>query len=362
MNPDIHFLNHALGMGGSGLGRTWPNPSVGCVLVKDGAVIATATTADGGRPHAEALALKAAGKMARDATAYVSLEPCAHTGQTPPCAEALIAAGVGRVVIAAQDADPRVSGKGIQILRAAGIEVVEESLPEAAQQHRGFFRRVRHGMPLVSAKLATSADGFMAHAGGQPRWVTGEESRRHVHGVRRQVDAVLTGIGTVLADNPLLTCRLPGAENPRLARVIADRNLRLPLDTDVVKTAHSQPTWVITGTRAVELAASHATELREAGVVLVAVEDESLAPFTILRALGQAGINHVLLEAGPLLSAAFLDAQCIDRLYWYRAPVMLGSAGASPMGALDMRPLSTTSLAFGTDRCDIYELASCLPD
>jgi diaminohydroxyphosphoribosylaminopyrimidine deaminase/5-amino-6-(5-phosphoribosylamino)uracil reductase len=180
--------------------------------------------------------------------------------------------------------------------------------------------------------------------------------------LRGQVDAVLTGIGTVLADDPLLTCRLPGAENSRLVRVVADRHLRLPLASRLVKTASTQPTWVITSTHAIEAAASQATELREAGAALIAVEDEALAPLNILRALGDAGINHVLLEAGPKLFQAFLQARCIDRLYWYRAPMTLGKTGASPIGAVEMAPVSTGTIPLGEDRCDSYELESCLPD
>lgn len=359
---DQHFLQHAVRLGARGLGRTWPNPSVGCVLVKDDQVIATATTADTGRPHAEALALTDAGAMAHGATAYVSLEPCAHEGKTPPCANALIAAKVTRVVVAAQDPDPRVNGKGIAMLKAAGIAVDVLPLPEAATLARGFFRRVQHGLPYVAMKLATSSDHYMAYAAGAPKWLTGEGSRRHAHGVRGRMDAVLTGIGTVLTDDPKLTCRLPGAENPYLVRVVADRNLRLPLEAELVKSAKQQPTWVITTTAAIEAAASHATDLSAEGVVFHAVEDMALAPMTILETLGKQGLTRVLIEAGPALSSTFLKAQCVDTLYWYRAPMMLGSTGASPIAALEPSLRETTRLTIGNDTCDINELESCLPD
>lgn len=361
-STDLHFLYHAIRMGARGLGHTWPNPSVGCVMVKDEYVIAAATTADTGRPHAEALALESAGNEATGATAYVSLEPCAHEDTTPSCAKALIKARVARVVIGANDPDPRTNGKGIALLREAGVAVDTIVLPEAAQLYRGFFRRMHHGLPYVAMKLATSADNYMAYAAGSPQWLTGEAARRHAHGIRGTMDAILTGIGTVLADDPQLTCRLPGAENPYLVRVVADRNLRLPLDCQLVKSARKQPTWVVTTTSAMEAAAAHATDLSATGVVFLAVEDRDLSPISILQALGTQGLTRVMIEAGPALSSTFLKTTCVDRLYWYRAPMMLGSAGASPIRALETTPRETTRLTIGDDTCDTYELGSCLPD
>lgn len=366
-SSDLHFLQHAVRIGARVQGRTWPNPAVGCVLVKDGAVIATGND-DNGRPHAETVALAAAGGMARGTTAYVSLEPCAHTGKTPPCAEALIQAGVARVVIGATDPDPRVNGKGVALLKQAGIAVEELPIPEAFKLGRGFFRRVHHGLPYVAMKLATSMDGYMARRDTAEPWITGPAARRHAHGVRARMDAVLTGIGTVLADDPLLTPRNPGAGNPRLVRIVADRNLRLPLESKLVRTAAQQPTWVITSAKAVEYAASHATELREKGVVIIAIEDEELAPLAILKALAAQGITRVLVECGPLLATNFLRASCVDTLYWYRAPILLGSTGAAAIGALDTwlgsgKPArETANLTLAPDQCGIYEMDSCLPD
>jgi diaminohydroxyphosphoribosylaminopyrimidine deaminase/5-amino-6-(5-phosphoribosylamino)uracil reductase len=359
---DLHFLQHALRMGQRGLGRTWPNPSVGCVLVKNNQVIAAATTAGSGRPHAETQALEIAGAAARGATAYVLLEPCAHIGKTPACAEALINAQVARVVVAAEDPDPRTDGKGIVMLREAGIEVEIIHMPEAINLNRGFFRQVKHDVPYVTMKLATSTDNYMAYAGGAPKWITGETSRRHVHGLRGRMDAVLTGIGTVLADDPRLTARLPGAENPYLVRVVADRNLRLPLDCALVKTARMQPTWVLTTTAALEAAASHATDLSTHGVVFLAAEDEALSPMSMLKTLGSQGITRLLVEAGPALSSSFLKEKCVDTLYWYRAPMMLGNTGAFAIPALDTSVRATARVALGNDTCDIDELESCLPD
>lgn len=334
MSRDAHFLHHAIRMAHRGLGRTWPNPSVGCVLVKNDQVLAATRTADTGRPHAEAQAIALAGDAARGATAYVTLEPCAHHGKTPPCAEALIAAGVARVVIACVDLDPRVSGKGIAMLRAANIAVETISLPEAAQLHHGFFRRIQHGVPHVAMKLATSLDGRMTDANGNSQWITGATARTHGNGLRGRYDCVLTGIGTVLADDPLYTVRAPHVPNPHLARVVCDRNLRLPLTSKLVRTANQQPLWVITHAEAIEKAASHATELREAGVKFLVVEDATLAPQTILKTLAAEGITAALIEAGPALSTAFLAANAVETLHWYRAPILLGNAGKSAIDGL----------------------------
>ncbi|MBX9727134.1 MAG: bifunctional diaminohydroxyphosphoribosylaminopyrimidine deaminase/5-amino-6-(5-phosphoribosylamino)uracil reductase RibD, partial [Rickettsiales bacterium] len=303
-SSDIHFLHHALRVAARGLGRTSPNPSVGCVLVKHNTVLAATLTADGGRPHAETQALAIAGATARGATAYVTLEPCAHTGQTPPCAQALIAAGIARVVIAETDPDPRVAGKGIAMLRAAGIEVslLTTHHSPLTDLNRGFFRRLAHGLPHVAMKLATSTDYFMARGDGGGQWITGEVARAHGNQLRGQYDCVLTGIGTVLADNPQMNVRAPNLPHPNLIRVVADRQLRLPLTSHLVKTANQQPTWVITSAEAVELAASHATELREAGVKFLVMEDATLPPRAILQVLAGEGITRLLIEAGPALS------------------------------------------------------------
>ena len=208
---DLSHMRAALALARRGLGNTWPNPTVGCVVVRDGRVIGRAVTAPGGRPHAEPLALAMAGTAARGATVYVTLEPCCHHGRTPPCTEALIAAGVARVVIASPDPDPRVNGQGIARLRAAGI-VVDAGLlaAEAEDVNAGFFHRVRHGRPLVTLKLASTLDGRIATRTGESRWITGEPARRMAHALRGRHDAVMVGVGTVLADDPDLTCRIPG--------------------------------------------------------------------------------------------------------------------------------------------------------
>ena len=360
MTSDTHFLAHAIRLGEQGLGRTWPNPSVGCVLVKNNQIIAATHTAETGRPHAEAIALAHAGDAARGATAYVSLEPCAHHGITPPCAQALIDAGIARVVIAAMDPDPRVSGQGVAMLEAAGVAVEKIFSPEAARLHRGFFSRVEKNRPYVMMKLATSLDGYMADASGNSQWITGPAARAHGHGLRNRVDAVLTGIGTALADDPMLNVRLPGISHDRLVRIVADRTLRVMVASQLVKTAEMQATWVITSTEAIEQRASHATELRERGVNMIALDDPHLAPASILSALASAGITRLLVEAGPTLSTAFVAANCVDTLIWYRAPIVLGAAGNSAIHALDSSVHATrhrlsASFPVGVDRCDQLE-------
>jgi diaminohydroxyphosphoribosylaminopyrimidine deaminase/5-amino-6-(5-phosphoribosylamino)uracil reductase len=243
---DAAHMRAALSLARRGNGRTWPNPSVGCVIVKDGRVVGRATTAQGGRPHAEPQALAMAGDAARGATAYVTLEPCCFHGRTPPCTDALVAAGVARVVVGVRDPDPRVNGAGLARLRSAGIEVVEGVLEdEAADVVAGFVTRVQRGRPLVTLKLASTLDGRIATRTGESQWITGEPARRMAHALRGRHDAIMVGAGTVLADNPDLTCRIPGFKPLPMVRVVADSHLRLPLTSRLVATAHSAPTWVL---------------------------------------------------------------------------------------------------------------------
>src|SRR5580700_3393612 len=244
---DLPHMRAALALARRGLGSTWPNPAVGCVIVNDGRVVGRGWTQKGGRPHAETEALQRAGVAAKGATAYVSLEPCSHHGKTPPCAEALIVARIARVVAAVEDPDPRVSGAGIARLRDAGVKV-ETGLcaDEAAELNAGFFCRVKHGRPLVTLKLATSLDGRIATPSGESRWITGEAARERAHLLRATHDAVLVGTGTALADDPLLTCRLPGLADRSPVRIVLDRNLRLPATLRLFTEARETPSWVVT--------------------------------------------------------------------------------------------------------------------
>src|SRR6516162_2850511 len=233
-------------LGRRGLGRSWPNPAVGAVVVRDGVIVGRGWTQAGGRPHAETEALARAGDAARSATLYVTLEPCSHHGKTPPCADAIVAAGIARVVSALVDPNPMVAGKGHWRLAQAGVVVeVGVGADEARRAHAGHFRRVQDGRPNIFLKLAVSADDKVALSGRRPVAITGSQARNRVHRMRAMHDAVLTGIGTVLADDPLLTCRLPGMHSP--VRVVLDSSLRLPVTSKLVTTVRQTPVWVVTG-------------------------------------------------------------------------------------------------------------------
>src|SRR5215475_6368773 len=238
-------MQAALALARRGLGAVWPNPAVGCVIVKDGRVVGRGWTQPGGRPHGETEALRRAGPAARGATAYVSLEPCCHWGRTPPCVDALIAAGIQRVVVALEDPDPRVAGGGLRRLRAAGL-TVETGLcaAEAAEVNAGFLCHRSLGRPLVTLKLATSLDGRIATRRGESRWISGSLARDRAHALRASHDAITVGVQTVLADDPQLTCRLPGLNDRSPVRVVIDRHLRIPPAARLIADARQVSTWV----------------------------------------------------------------------------------------------------------------------
>src|SRR5579862_7762436 len=287
---DEHFMAMAIALGISALGSASPNPAVGCVIVKNRKAIAFGRTAPGGRPHAEALALKEAGARARGATAYVSLEPCAHYGQTPPCANALVEAGIKRVVIGCGDPFPKVRGKGIAILKKAGIEVtlgVEED--ECRRINEGFFTRVEKGRPMVTLKLAMTLDGRIATAGGDSQWISGEESRALVHRWRRYSDAVMVGAGTVVADNPRLTCRDEGGRDPY--RVIIDANLRCDPRARVFNERSNASTILVTTAGKLNLADErYGSDKTEILAMKTSGNEIALAP--LLHEFGQRGWNR----------------------------------------------------------------------
>ena len=329
-------MGAALGLARRGLGRTWPNPSVGCILVGiDGRVVGRGHTQPGGRPHAEVEALASAGKAARGATAYVSLEPCAHHGKTPPCAEALVAAGIRRCVIATGDPDPRVAGGGIAILKAAGIEILEGVLEEEARElNAGFFTRIALGRPLITLKLATSLDGKIATLSGESKWITGPSARAIGHQLRATHDAILVGSGTALADDPELTCRLPGLEERSPVRIVLDSRLRLPLSARLVANQTRHPTWLVTG-------ADHAPEklapYREAGVTLIQLptgKSGRVDLAAVLKVLGERGLTRLLVEGGANLATSLLAADLVDRLAWFQAPLVIGDDGMAGIGEL----------------------------
>jgi diaminohydroxyphosphoribosylaminopyrimidine deaminase/5-amino-6-(5-phosphoribosylamino)uracil reductase len=361
---DIAFMHAALGLARRGLGIVWPNPAVGCVIVKDGTVVGRGWTQPGGRPHAETGALGQAGAAARGATAYVSLEPCSHWGETPPCAEALIQAGLRRLVGALEDPDPRVAGQGYAKLEAAGLAVTRDLLAgEAAELNAGFLLRVTHGRPLVTLKVASSLDGRIASHTGASRWITGEPARARGHLLRAQHDAVLVGGRTALIDDPELTCRLPGLAARSPVRVVADGHLRLSLTSRLVRSARRIPTWVLV---LPTTDASRRQAFAECGVELIEVPADpegNLDPPACLAALGARGLTRVLVEGGGRLAAALLRAGLVDRVAWFRAPSVIGGDGvpaAAPFGidAPDAAPrfIRDDAIELGDDRLETYRI------
>ena len=330
MNPrkvDPSHMRAALALAQRGLGQCWPNPSVGCVIVQGGRVVGRGATAPGGRPHAETEALAMAGEAARGATVYVTLEPCNHTGHTPPCTEALIAAGVAQVVVAGADPDPRVDGAGVARLRAAGIEVVTGLLAEEADaMQAGFLTRIRLGRPLVTLKLATTLDGRIATKAGESQWITGPGARAAGHALRGQNDAVMVGVGTVMTDDPALTCRIPGYRRTPIIRVVADSHLRTRLTAGLIATAHTDPTWII---HRGGVPADRRAAFRDLGVTLIEVpgSEAGVDLATGLAALAAAGLTRVLVEGGAQIAAALLRAGLVDRLAWFHAPGIMGGDG-----------------------------------
>jgi diaminohydroxyphosphoribosylaminopyrimidine deaminase/5-amino-6-(5-phosphoribosylamino)uracil reductase len=320
-------MQAALTLARRGLGMTWPNPSVGCVIVRNGRVVGRGTTAPGGRPHAEPIALGMAGEKAKGATAYVTLEPCCHWGRSPPCTEALIAAGIARVVAATTDPDQRVNGQGLARLRAAGI-AVETGLLEADAKDvlLGFSHRVILGRPMVTLKLASTLDGRIATRTGESQWITDAPARRLAHALRGRHDAVMVGVGTVLSDNPELTCRIPGFRPTQIVRVIADSHLRTPLTTRLARTASETPTWFLVREGADPARRTAFTNL---GARLIDVPGASAGVDLAagLRALGAAGLTRILVEGGGQIAAALLRADLVDRIAWFHAPAIMGGDG-----------------------------------
>jgi diaminohydroxyphosphoribosylaminopyrimidine deaminase/5-amino-6-(5-phosphoribosylamino)uracil reductase len=340
---DRRFMQLALTLGRRGLGRTAPNPAVGAVIVKDGIIVGRGWTQPGGRPHAEPEALARAGEATQGATLYVTLEPCSHVGKSPPCADAIIAAGISRVVSAIEDPNPQVAGQGHAKLRAAGIVVdVGTCADEAARDHAGHFRRVRDGRPYVILKLAVSPDDKIGAAGGRPVAITGEAARARVHLLRAQCDAVLIGIGTARADDPLLTCRLPGMVKRSPARVVLDRALRLAGDGKLVHSAREVPLWVMTSDTA---EAPAAAKLGAAGAQILRVKTgaNGLDLPDVLRVLSGKGITRLMVEGGAKVAASFLEAGLVDEVWLLRGPDVIGADGVAALGALPLGSITQSS-------------------
>jgi diaminohydroxyphosphoribosylaminopyrimidine deaminase / 5-amino-6-(5-phosphoribosylamino)uracil reductase len=324
--PQFHLkmMRAALAEARRGLGKTAPNPVVGCLIVRDGAVVGRGWHKKAGTPHAEVHALHQAGELAAGADVYVTLEPCAHFGKTPPCARALVAAGVARVFVAMVDPNPLVAGKGIAILREAGIEVQVGLLEAAAREiNLPFIKWMETKRPYVILKSALTMDGKSATAGGDSRWITGDRSRREVHRLRGVVDAIMVGVGTVVKDDPLLTCRVPGGKDP--IRIVVDSTLRMPRHAAVFNPHSKARTIVATCSRdATQLAAV----VSHGGEILACDELEGRVDLDhLFSQLGELGIQSILLEGGSHLAGAALRAGLIDRCLIFLAPKLVGGVG-----------------------------------
>ncbi|HJP21118.1 MAG TPA: bifunctional diaminohydroxyphosphoribosylaminopyrimidine deaminase/5-amino-6-(5-phosphoribosylamino)uracil reductase RibD [Alphaproteobacteria bacterium] len=344
----------ALGLARRGLGVVWPNPAVGCILVREGRVVGRGWTQPGGRPHAESEALGRAGAAARGATAYVTLEPCAHQGKTPPCTEALIAAGLSRAVVALEDPDPRVKGAGLRALEAAGVALsVGLGAAEAGELNAGFIMRINQRRPLVTLKTATTLDGRIATRSGASQWITGAPARRQAHGLRARHDAILVGSGTLAADDPELTCRLPGLAARSPLRLVLDSHLATPLTAKLVATALTLPTWIIT-LRPAE--AKRRLAFTSAGVEIIEVAADAAGKPDLsdaLAVLAERGVTRLLVEGGSQLAAGFLRAGLVDRLVWFRSPAVIGGDGLPAAAAFGVEELgqSPRFRRLGSARC-----------
>jgi len=352
----------ALDLGRRGLGQTWPNPAVGAVIVKDGVIVGRGWTQKGGRPHAETEALKRAKRDARGATLYVTLEPCSHTGETPPCVDAIVRAGIARVVSALEDPNPQVAGQGHARLREKGIQVeVGLCAEQARRTHAGHIARVTQDRPHVLLKLAISADGKAGFAGRKPAPITGEVARERTFLLRAHSDAILVGIGTVLADNPQLNCRLPGMEERSPIRVVLDTQLAAPLSFGVIATVREQPTWVFCSPKASSVAEEI---LQDKGVQVFRVDEQNgnLDLRQVLKRLSEEGITRLMVEGGPRVAASFVSADLVDEAVLLYGQMTIGREGIDPLEGLPfdalterMKLIETDQL--GSDKLEHYERA-----
>lgn len=356
---DVKFMRSAISLAARGLGNAFPNPAVGCLLVKDNLVIGRGWTQPGGRPHAETEALKQAGTLAEGATAYVTLEPCAHVGKTPPCSGALVDAKIERLVVAVGDPDPRVNGLGLNIMRLAGISVIEDVCrDEAWLANRGFFLTQTQDRPMFTLKLATDKDSNIPgpDEGGDDKWITSPEARKRGHLLRSNHDAVLFGIGTVLSDDPEYTCRLSGLEHTSPIRVVIDSQLRLPLSAKLLKTLDIAPVWVICGRNAPER-----PDLEKLGVKVICAPQSQPDLDWVAKELCKHQLSRVLIETGPTLTNAFLKADLVDEVSWFRSNKTLGIGAVAGFDKKIWEKLELDRVAVlqaGSDRLELYAKGS----
>jgi diaminohydroxyphosphoribosylaminopyrimidine deaminase/5-amino-6-(5-phosphoribosylamino)uracil reductase len=360
---DAKWMEIALRLADRNTGNVCPNPSVGCLIVKGDIIVGRGWTQAGGRPHAEVMALEQAGEKSIGATVYTTLEPCSHYGETPPCSHALISARIKRLVGAMKDPDPRVDGKGYSKLRDAGIEVSEGVLErEATELNRGFIARVTKKIPFVTLKMAMSIDSRIATKTGDSKWITCEKARYSSHFLRSKHDAILTGIGTVLSDNPILNTRISGLENRSPTRIIMDTKLRLPVDSQIVATATECKTIIFTTSAAEKSKKKHIESFGLQVVTLTGNKSGRVSLIETLEFLAAKGINSVLVEGGGILSTEFLRSDLIDELLVYRAPIVLGGDGRAAVEGLGVSDLSAAAAfertgiaSIGTDLMETYK-------
>lgn len=352
---DQRYMKHALSLASKGLGLVAPNPAVGCVIVRfdedpSGVVVGRGVTQPGGRPHAETEALAQAGEAAKGATAYVTLEPCAHHGETDPCTEALIKAGIARVVIGCLDPDPRTAGRGAAMLEEFGIEVTKGVLEgEALSLNRGFFSRVQKGRPMVTVKVATSLDGRIATHRGDSQWITSGAARDRGHLLRAMSDAIMIGSNTAMLDNPSLDCRLPGMEERTPIRIVCDGRLRLPLTSKLCQTASTYRSMLIT------LESSDPLRRRafeDCGVEVLTVPigpNGSLDLTTAMKELAARGLTRILVEGGGHLIASLMNERLVDEVQWFRAPKIIGGDGIAAVQAFGVDHVEDAALLVRQD-------------
>jgi len=361
------MMRRALVLARRGVGKTSPNPAVGCVVVREGAIVGEGWHRRAGTPHAEVHALRQAGDLARGADVYVTLEPCSHFGKTPPCADALVKAGVGRVFVGMVDPNPKICGRGIERLRSAGIEVATGILEaECRRLNEPFVKHVTTGLPFVILKSAMTMDGKTATAMGDSRWITNEKSRQYVHKLRSMVDAVMVGVGTVMADNPQLTARAPRGRDP--LRVVVDSSLRTPPDAQMLHLESTAATLIATVSADVKLIAS--MESRGAEILRCRERQGRVDLRDLLAQLGARGVQSVLLEGGSELAGEALRAGLIDKFVLFYAPKVLGGAdgfglfaGPSVSRMDECHRFERVSVRrFGDDvMIEAYPEGSCLP-
>jgi diaminohydroxyphosphoribosylaminopyrimidine deaminase / 5-amino-6-(5-phosphoribosylamino)uracil reductase len=357
---DARYMQLALALGRRGLGNTSPNPAVGAVIVKDGVIVGRGWTQAGGRPHAEVVALNQARRQAKGATLYCTLEPCSHTGKSPPCADAIIKAGIARVVSALEDPNPEVAGQGHSRLRDKGITVdIGLCADEAQRAHAGHITRIQKARPHVMLKLALSKDGKAGLAGRKQVAITGEEARNRTYMLRAQSDAILVGIGTILSDNPQLTCRLPGMFAQSPVRVVLDAKLRVPMSVTVISNLRDVPTWVFTSHKVSEIA-QEILESKGAKVFRVDETQGRLDLDEVLKILAGQGITRLMVEGGPTIAAAFVAADLVDEAVLLRSPKEIGDTGIAALEGMKLEALTGKMTArgsetLGADTLETYE-------